>query len=524
MYKRKLLYFGLTTGFIVLIVLISSAISAKFTRESLQQSTIAHSLLIEHKRLSNISYRLFKQLTDEVIFDQNANQAKVRNKKSQIEKSINTIRKLALEQRIALGEKITQGSVEDIDELEALINLIIKEFQDIVNSDTTIPLNEQEQLRYLLESTIDDQFREIINNAVSRQNRVVASINARIDTLNTIMLWFTIGLGALSLLLITYACYWLFNQLYQPLILIKKATTSIASGDYQKPIAEKLDDEFQDIASSVNQLAIRLQEHEATEASSRERLKYEVEQRTSELTNINLELTKIDARRRQFISDVSHELRTPLTIIRGEAQVTLRLQSASELDYKTTLESVLEQAVNLSRLVDDLLFLTRAEINQINLDITETNINKLVESELSKWQRLHPSREISFKNHLHSEDNILLIDPSRIQQVLSILIDNASKYSPAGQAIEISINETESFISIVVKDHGDGISAAEIDNIFERFVRFSKHTEGLGLGLPIAKAIVDAHNGSINVTSNQNEGSIFTVNLLKENANEYSSS
>ena len=170
MYKRKLLYFGLTTGFIVLIVLISSAISAKFTRESLQQSTIAHSLLIEHKRLSNISYRLFKQLTDEVIFDQNANQAKVRNKKSQIEKSIHTIRKLALEQRIALGEKITQGSVEDIDELEALINLIIKEFQDIVNTDTTTPLNEQDQLRYLLESTIDNQFREIINNAVSRQN------------------------------------------------------------------------------------------------------------------------------------------------------------------------------------------------------------------------------------------------------------------------------------------------------------------------------------------------------------------
>ncbi|MFK7815252.1 MAG: histidine kinase dimerization/phospho-acceptor domain-containing protein, partial [Gammaproteobacteria bacterium] len=488
MYKRKLLYFGLTTGIIVLFVLISSALSAKITRESLQQSNIAHSLLIEHKRLSNISYRLFKQLTDEVIFDQNANQAKVRNKKSQINKSINKIRKLALEQRTALGEEITQGSIEDIDELNKLIDLIINEFKVIVDTKTNTPLNEQEQLRYLLESTIDNQFREIINNEVSRQYRVVASINSRIDTLNTTMLWFTLGIGLLSLLLITYACYWLFNQLYHPLMLIKNATKAIALSDYDKPISEKLDDEFQEIASSVNQLATRLQEHEATDASSRKRLKFEVEQRTSELTKINLELTKIDARRRQFISDVSHEFRTPLTIIRGEAQVTLRMDSASELDYKKTLESILNQAINLSQLVDDLLFLTRAEMHQMSLDIIQTNIIQLVEAELSKWQRLYSNRIISLSNELNIEDATLLIDPLRIQQVLSILMDNASKYSPADQPIDVSINDNEKYITIKLKDYGSGISAAEIDNIFERFVRFSKHTEGLGLGLPIAKA------------------------------------
>ena len=521
MYKRKLLYFGLTTGFILLFVLISSVISAKITRECLQQSTIAHSLLIEYKRLSNISYRLFKQLTDEVIFDQNANQAKVRNKKSQIETSINMIRKLALQQRIALGEKMTLGSIEDISELEKLIDFIIKEFQVIVTRNTTIPLNEQEQLRNLLESTIDDQFREIINNAVSRQYRVVASINSRIDTLHATIFWFTFGIGLLSLLLIAYVCYWLFNQLYHPLIVIKNATSAITSGDYHKLISEKLDYEFQDIADSINQLAIQLQEHEASEASSRKKLNYEVELRTSELTKINLELTKIDARRRQFISDVSHEFRTPLTIIRGEAQVTLRLDSANESDYKTTLQSILTQAVDLSRLVDDLLFLTRAEMDQINLDLIEVNISEIIENEISKWQRLRPTRAISFNNELDQNQANLSVDPARIQQVLSILIDNAEKYSSAGQPISISLYGDKKFIVIAVKDNGNGITAVEIDNIFERFVRFSKHTEGLGLGLPIAKAIVEAHCGSISVTSNQDEGSIFTVRLPKENSNEY---
>jgi two-component system OmpR family sensor kinase len=100
---------------------------------------------------------------------------------------------------------------------------------------------------------------------VSRQTRVVAAINAKIDTLNTAMVWFTVGLGALSLPLIIYGCYWLFNQLYQPLILIRNATNRMASGQYQQPISERLDDEFQELVVSINQLAAQLQEHKANE-------------------------------------------------------------------------------------------------------------------------------------------------------------------------------------------------------------------------------------------------------------------
>ncbi|AGH43405.1 histidine kinase [Paraglaciecola psychrophila 170] len=155
------------------------------------------------------------------------------------------IRRLELEQREALGVDFTQGSVEDTDELEQLLYEIIKEFKLVVVSMNTAPLYQQERLRSLLEVTIDDQFREAINSAVSRQSRVVAAINAKIDTLNTVMVWFTIGLGALSLPLIIYGCYWLFNRLYQPLILIRNTTNAIASGQYQQPISEKLDYEFQ---------------------------------------------------------------------------------------------------------------------------------------------------------------------------------------------------------------------------------------------------------------------------------------
>ncbi len=513
MYKRKLFYFGLTTAFILLVALTCSAISAHLTRENLKQSTIAQSLLVEHQQLSSISYRLFKQLTDEVIFGQNANQANVRKKQTLIEQSLASITQLELKQREALGVEFTQGSVEDTDELAALINTIIDEFRAVVRSNDTTPLNQQERLKRLLEDTIDNQFREAINAAVSRQSRVVAAINARIDTLNTAMVWFTIGLGALSVPLIIFGCYWLFNQLYQPIVLIREATNAIASGHYRRPISVTLDDEFEGLASSINQLAERLEEHEIKEVKSRKELEFEVEQRTHELTNANLQLTKIDSRRRQFIADVSHELRTPLTIIRGEAQVTLRLKSASELDYKETLSAILEQAVNLSRLVDDLLLLTRAEMNQLHLEITAVPIKSLFASEVNKWQRLYQDRNISLLGVEEFDDVSVMIDKPRIQQVISILMDNATKYSASGLSIEVHLTKKNRFLSVSIKDEGDGISAAEIENIFERFVRFSKHNEGLGLGLPIAKAIIEAHGGNILVESIQGDGSVFSITL-----------
>jgi len=517
MYKRKLYLFGLLSTFILLIALASAAVSAHLTRTNLTQAQLAQSLLSEHQQLSSISYRLFKQLTDELIFGKNANQAKVRNKQQQIENSLNRIKSLELDQRDALGIEATLGSVEDTDELEALIQSIVEEFRAIALSNNNTPLNQQERLQTLLEVTIDNQFREAINSAVNRQTGVVSRINASIETLNTSIVWFTIILGLITCPFILLGCYWLFNALYQPLTVIRTGTDAIASGNYDYRLPETLDGEFTDLVKALNSMIVRLREHEDLADAHRKQLEFEVESRTRALKEANSKLTQLDAKRRQFMADVSHELRTPLTIIRGEAQVTLRQSAASNEIYKETLETILEQAVNLSKLVDDLLLLARAEMHEFTVDLVKSDLHALLNQNIPLWQKLTKPRTFNLE-WLANTDVQVLIDKDRIVQVLTILIENAHKYSYPDAPIALRVEHENTTIMVSVIDSGEGISSSDLQHVFERFVRLKRNGNGMGLGLSIAKAIAEAHIGTLTAQSGLGKGSQFTLALpLLEN-------
>jgi len=519
MYKRKLFLFGFISAAVLFVALSGVAVSAYITKENLRQSATAQSLLSEHQMLSSISYRLFKQLTDELIFGRNANQAEVRNKQALIEQSLMVIRDLEVRQRNELGPDITQGSVEDTDELQFLIAEIIDEFNAVIAMNDTTPLSQQERVQRLLEFTIDNKFREAINAAVSRQSKVVSATNARIEALNSAIVWFSIILCVLVGPFIVFGCVWLFNQLYQPLTVIESGTQVIASGNYNFRLPENLDQEFHSLVQSLNQLAGQMAEHEKQAETMRDQLQYEVDQRTSELTEANRQLTLIDTRRKQFIADISHELRTPLTIIRGEAQVTLRQNHADTRDYRAALQTVLDQVVGLSVLVDDLLLLARAEINQLRLFPDDLQVVDILEHQVEQWQRKMPLRSFRL-NTTDAEKSRIVIraDEQRLRQVMTILIDNATRYSDPDDPVEISLKATEDQVMISVRDHGDGISPADLQYIFERFVRFKPRTDGAGLGLSIARTLVEAHQGEIYAESEQGQGSVFTVVLPRQAA------
>ena len=214
------------------------------------------------------------------------------------------------------------------------------------------------------------------------------------------------------------------------------------------------------------------------------------------------------------MADVSHELRTPLTIIRGEAQVTLRQQTATVEIYQETLNTILEQSVKLSKLVDDLLLLARAEMHEFTLDVAQCTLESELSEQVTKWQKVIKTRDITFQSQLQHNQSVV-IDKERIIQALTILIENANKYSSPGAPIIVALDDDNNWIRINIMDTSDGISSSDLEHIFERFVRLKRQGDGMGLGLSIAKAIAEAHGGTLTARSELSKGSVFTLSLKK---------
>lgn len=464
MFKKKLLRFAIISLLIVVLAAVMVLWSSRVTLNQIGQMNTANALLNEHLQLSSTSYRLFKQLTDEILFGKFANQSAVRNKRAIIAESLGKIRLLEVQQREALGIEFTAGSVEDTDALESLIDSIIADFEQIVeNSD---PVDYDDRIRFILEERIDIGFREAINAAVTRQQNVVDALNSRIDGIHVIILWTAISLAVLALI-ITLA--------------------------------------------GVSSL-LRAVER------TREDLEYQVAQRTAELTSANTALERSDSIRRNFLADISHELRTPLTIIRGEAQVALRREQRDHEEYRTALRCVLEQSVALSRLVDDLLFIARADSNSLRLNRQPVDVGRLLHSVVEETRALSEQHQIRVEYADHSAASAV-IDAERVRQLLVILIENAIRYSPAQTQIIVRAELTKSELIIVVEDFGYGIESNELPFIFERFYRgaqTTEHEQGMGLGLAVAKAIATAHGGRLTATSTVGEGTQMTVVLPRE--------
>ncbi|MBI2592457.1 HAMP domain-containing histidine kinase [Candidatus Saccharibacteria bacterium] len=217
---------------------------------------------------------------------------------------------------------------------------------------------------------------------------------------------------------------------------------------------------------------------------------------------------------KRFTGDASHELRTPLTAMQTEIEVALRSPSLSKKEATDLLKSNLEEVGKLRNLSEGLLILATASNN--DLPKQKVLIKDAVEQAAQAVAKLAKSRKISIKT---SARPIQVVgNHQQILNLLSILLDNAIKYSQPGGEVELTakISDQQAIISVI--DHGQGIEASDLPYIFERFYRADasrskNHIEGYGLGLAIAKKIVDLHNGSIEVASTPNMGSTFIVKL-----------
>ncbi|MFI5253544.1 MAG: sensor histidine kinase [Bacteroidota bacterium] len=216
---------------------------------------------------------------------------------------------------------------------------------------------------------------------------------------------------------------------------------------------------------------------------------------------------------RQFSVDASHELRTPLTIMRGEAEMALRSPQNAD-QYRTVLASTIEEIARLTSIIDSLATLSKADLGQVDVKFETVNMKEMMDELYEDAEILAMKKEIQVKVE-HEEDAFIFGDKVRLRQLLLNLVDNAIKYTPEKGNVSLSLFRLNGNVKISVQDTGIGIPENEQQKIFDRFYRVDKARSrdlgGSGLGLSIVKWIVELHHGKIEVDSEVQKGSTFTV-------------
>jgi two-component system sensor histidine kinase CiaH len=217
---------------------------------------------------------------------------------------------------------------------------------------------------------------------------------------------------------------------------------------------------------------------------------------------------------RDFLADVSHELRTPLAVIRTNLDIVLDNPEDTEEAKQKWLKNVKEETEYMANLVNSLLFLASSDARQLTFEKKLFNFNHVVTNSVQQFQPGAIAKGIVLKATA-AKEIFLNGDEFRIKQVIEILLDNALRHTSEGGTINLSLSQTGKTVTLLVADTGEGIAAEHLDKIFDRFYQAEKSRSkgGAGLGLSIAKCIIENHQGSISVTSTLGSGTTFKVDL-----------
>ena len=296
--------------------------------------------------------------------------------------------------------------------------------------------------------------------------------------INSFLLW-----GALLAIAVAFLItYFLSRRISAPVKALTVAARQMGRGDLSQRVQSKDKGELGELARAFNTMAENLERGEQL--------------------------------RRNMIADIAHELRTPLSNLRGYLEA---ITDGVIKPRSGAIRSLGEEANLLSRMVDDLQDLSLAEAGELKLDRQTQDIKRLLKKTVALRQTQATAKGVLVSVDLPKKLPRVNIDTHRISQVLLNLIDNAITHTPEGGTITISAVTFDKWLEIAVDDTGEGIPAEDLPNVFERFYRVDKSraraTGGAGLGLAIAKSLVGAHGGKIEVRSQEGKGSRFLFTL-----------
>jgi signal transduction histidine kinase len=253
-------------------------------------------------------------------------------------------------------------------------------------------------------------------------------------------------------------------------------------------------------------------------ALEKNRLTLENKRLVETLQKTNSELVRMSEQKSRFLSIVSHDLRSPLTSIRGYAQLLLLKEELSPDQVAKFLSVIVSQSDHLAGLISDLMDIVSIEAGKLRVEKAPAVITDILATVDARMVALAMPKNIQFKTVIKGSDfPPTLLDKKRIDQVLTNLIGNAFKHTPANQKVTVTVSQNPDHFRIEVEDTGEGIPKEALPHIFEEFYQAEAHTskkDGLGLGLTIAREIVHAHGGEIGAESDgHGTGAKFWVTL-----------
>jgi two-component system OmpR family sensor kinase len=302
----------------------------------------------------------------------------------------------------------------------------------------------------------------------------------------------TLIVGALVVFIVTaIVALPIINRALGPLQHVTQTAEAIAAGDLARRanLAPSVD-EVGRLGGAFDTMVDRLQDALATATGSEERM-------------------------RQFLADASHELRTPLTVLRGTSQILLRQKDLQPGEFDAALAAIHDESIRLSRLVDDLLTLSRLDAGQ-PLDPNPVAISPFLAEFVGRYASAWPSRLITVEA-AELDGTRAHVDPEALRRILTNVVDNAARYSTPGRPIVIAGVSAANSVSITVRDEGPGLSPEDAKRIFERFYRGNKSRSrlsgGAGLGLAIVHALVEKSQGEIRIDTSPDRGTTVAIML-----------
>ena len=491
--------------------------SVKRGKDEFERISLASEVLQGYQAVSSLTLTEQNALTDSVLLNDSRGLSERKTRASALRGAISRVRQGIAAEGAFGGSANEDEQLELLSEIESLVENIIRTGEQVEQAlKEGRPGDARNELDRLRSAGFADRFNSLVVAATSKQ-KPESQILDRGGTALTRDITRYLPILMVALVIITFFIIVFFSRhLTRSVGALQQGARAFRDDDLSYRIPELSELEFQQLGDAFNTMATRLSDHRKELRDTNLRLEATVDERTRELQVSNAKLANVDAKRRKLLADISHEFRTPLTAIRGEAEIAQRGSDKTNLDYRDSFRRIMDQADNATRLVDDLLFIARADAGEPRLKLGSVAVAGMIEAVCQEFSVKAEQRGVSIGQGRVDAKAYVRGDAGRLRQVFAILMDNALRYSNPGGRVEIQVLRTNENVEITFTDTGIGLSEEHSELVFERFYRAPNaeaQAPGTGLGLPVAKAIVEAHNGTISLKGELGEGATATVTL-----------